>query len=73
MAEVSPARHVDAMGECDAIQIASPHQRNEVVIAADPIYLSQQVCFEGCQVRGLRAGGGFHDERRERESEPEAQ
>jgi hypothetical protein len=56
------------MGESDSIQIASPHQRNEVVIAADPIHLSQQVCFEGvrfagCQVRVLRSGGGFHDER----------
>jgi hypothetical protein len=43
------------------------------MIAADPIHLSQQVCFEGCQIRVFRAGGSFHDERREREGEPEAQ
>jgi len=73
MAEVSPPRHVDAMGERGSIQVASPHQRNEVVIAADPIHLSQQVCFEGCQVRVFRADGSLHDERREREGEPEAQ
>jgi hypothetical protein len=29
------------MGERDSIQIASPHQRNEVVIAADLIHLGQ--------------------------------
>jgi hypothetical protein len=41
MAKISPSRHVDAMGERDSIQIASPHQRNEVVVAADLIHLSQ--------------------------------
>ena len=47
------------MGERDPIQIASPHQRDKVVIATDPIYLSQQVRFEGCQVRGFRAAGNW--------------
>ncbi len=61
------------MRDRDSIQIVSPHQRNEVVIAADLIHLSQQVRFERCQIRGLRAAGGFYDERRERKSEPEAQ
>jgi hypothetical protein len=41
MAEVPPLRHVAAMGERNSIQIASPHQRNEVVIATDSVYLSQ--------------------------------
>ena len=61
------------MSGCDAIQIASSYQRNEVVVAADPVHLSQQARFERCLIRGLRAARGFYNERRERESEPEAQ
>jgi hypothetical protein len=73
MAEVSPLRHVDAMGERDPIEIGPPHQRNQVVITADPIDLIQQLCFEGGEIGGLRASSGLHDEWRERKSEPEAQ